>query len=128
MKKVVQDLTSGGIDWQREKWQSGLGSKFIHQGEKNAVKYADEVIVLSKGVQDYFKKTADHQMNMFEDFIGYQGSAVLDEPVQEENTTPKPPMRQKSEPPENTALPHLPEQSVNMQQSSYESDGRGMPT
>lgn len=57
MKNVVQDLTSGGIDWQREKWQSGLGSKFIHQGEKNAVKYADEVIVLSKGVQDYFKET-----------------------------------------------------------------------
>ena len=46
-------MTSGGIDWQREKWQSGLGSKFIHQGEKNAAKYADEVIVLSKGVQDY---------------------------------------------------------------------------
>ena len=41
VKNVVQDLTSGGIDWQREKWQSGLGSKFIHQGEKNAVKYAD---------------------------------------------------------------------------------------
>jgi glycosyltransferase involved in cell wall biosynthesis len=57
VKKVVQDLTSGGIDWQREKWQSGLGSKFIHQGEKNAAKYADEVIVLSKGVQDYFKET-----------------------------------------------------------------------
>ena len=57
VKNVVQDLTSGGIDWQREKWQSGLGSKFIHQGEKNAVKYADEVIVLSKGVQDYFKET-----------------------------------------------------------------------
>ena len=61
MKKVVQDLTSGGIDWQREKWQSGLGSKFIHQGEKNAVKYADEVIVLSKGVQDYFKETYDRE-------------------------------------------------------------------
>lgn len=56
MKKVVQDLTSGGIDWQREKWKSGFGSKFIHQGEKNAVKYADEIIVLSKGVQDYFSK------------------------------------------------------------------------
>ena len=38
MKNVVQDLTSGGIDWQREKWQSGPGSKFIHQGEKNAAK------------------------------------------------------------------------------------------
>ena len=36
-------MTSGGIDWQREKWQSGLGSKFIHQGEKNAAKYADEI-------------------------------------------------------------------------------------
>ena len=57
VKNVVQDLTSAGIDWQREKWQSGLGSKFIHQGEKNVAKYADEVIVLSKGVQDYFKET-----------------------------------------------------------------------
>ena len=57
VKKVVQDLTSGGIDWQREKWQSGFGSKFIRQGEKNAVKYADEIIVLSKGVQKYFMET-----------------------------------------------------------------------
>ena len=57
MKNVVQDLTSAGIDWQREKWQSGLGSKFIHQGEKNAVKYADEVIVLSKDVQKHFLET-----------------------------------------------------------------------
>ena len=54
-KRVV--VTIHGIDWQREKWQSGLGSKFIHQGEKNAAKYADEVIVLSKGVQGYFKET-----------------------------------------------------------------------
>ena len=54
-KRVV--VTIHGLDWAREKWQSGLGSKFIHQGEKNAVKYADEVIVLSKGVQDYFKET-----------------------------------------------------------------------
>ena len=52
-KRVV--VTIHGIDWQREKWQAGLGSKFIRQGEKNAVKYADEIIVLSKGVQDYFK-------------------------------------------------------------------------
>ena len=56
-KKVV--VTIHGIDWQREKWKSGFGSKFIRQGEKNAVKYADEIIVLSKGVQDYFKNTYD---------------------------------------------------------------------
>ena len=47
-------VTIHGLDWQREKWKSGFGSKFIHHGEKNAVKYADEIIVLSKGVQDYF--------------------------------------------------------------------------
>lgn len=56
-KNVV--VTIHGIDWQREKWKSGFGSKFIRQGEKNAVKYADEIIVLSKGVQDYFKNTYD---------------------------------------------------------------------
>ena len=56
-KRVI--VTIHGIDWQREKWKSGFGSKFIRQGEKNAVKYADEIIVLmlSKGVQDYFKNT-----------------------------------------------------------------------
>ena len=54
-KRVV--VTIHGIDWKREKWQSGFGSKFIRQGEKNAVKYADEIIVLSKGVQNYFNDT-----------------------------------------------------------------------
>lgn len=54
-KRVV--VTIHGIDWKREKWKSGFGSKFIRQSEKNAVKYADELIVLSKGVQDYFKNT-----------------------------------------------------------------------
>ena len=65
-------MTSGGIDWQREKWQSGLGSKFIHQGEKNAVKYADEVIVLSKGVQDYFKKTYDRETHFIPNGVNAQ--------------------------------------------------------
>lgn len=54
-KKVV--VTVHGIDWQREKWKSGFGSKFIRQGEKNAAKYADEIIVLSEGVQEYFEDT-----------------------------------------------------------------------
>ena len=54
-KRVV--VTIHGIDWQREKWKSGFASKFIRHGEKNAVKYADEIIVLSKSVHDYFKNT-----------------------------------------------------------------------
>ena len=52
-KRVI--VTVHGLDWQREKWKSGFRSKFIKQGEKNAVKYADEIIVLSKGVHDYFR-------------------------------------------------------------------------
>ena len=54
-KRVI--VTVHGIDWQREKWKSGFGSKFIRQGEKHAVKYADEIIVLSEGVQKYFMDT-----------------------------------------------------------------------
>ena len=42
----------------REKWQSeALHPSSFVGGEKNAVKYADEVIVLSKGVQEYFMET-----------------------------------------------------------------------
>lgn len=58
-KRVV--VTIHGLDWQRAKWQGGLGSKFIKAGEKNAVKYADEIIVLSKGVQEYFLKEYDRE-------------------------------------------------------------------
>ena len=54
-KRVVN--TIHGLDWDREKWRGSIASKFIRGGEKNAVKYADEIIVLSKGVQDYFKET-----------------------------------------------------------------------
>lgn len=54
-KRVI--VTIHGIDWRREKWKNGVGSKFIHLGEKSAVRYADEIIVLSKNVQNYFKKT-----------------------------------------------------------------------
>lgn len=49
--------TVHGLDWQREKWKSGFGAKYIKFGEKVLAKYADEVIVLSRGVQQYFKDT-----------------------------------------------------------------------
>ena len=53
-KKIV--VTVHGLDWQRAKW-GGLASRYIKFGEKQAVKYADEIIVLSKNVQNYFKTT-----------------------------------------------------------------------
>lgn len=52
-KKII--ATIHGLDWQRAKW-GGFATKYIKYGEKQAVKYADEIIVLSKNVQDYFKK------------------------------------------------------------------------
>lgn len=52
-KKVV--VTIHGLDWDRAKW-SGFAKWYIKQGEKNASKFADEIIVLSRGVQEYFLK------------------------------------------------------------------------
>lgn len=54
-KKCV--ATVHGLDWQREKWGKGFASKYIKFGEKCLAKYADEVIVLSRAAQDYFKET-----------------------------------------------------------------------
>lgn len=51
-KKIV--VTVHGLDWQRAKW-GGFATKVIKFGEKQAVKYADEIIVLSKNVQKYFE-------------------------------------------------------------------------
>lgn len=48
--------TIHGIDWQRGKW-GGFASKYIKFGEKVAVKYADEIIVLSEGIRKYFRDT-----------------------------------------------------------------------
>lgn len=57
-KKIV--VTIHGLDWSRSKW-GGFATKYIKHGEKCAVKYADKIIVLSKGVQDYFKETYNRE-------------------------------------------------------------------
>lgn len=46
--------TIHGLDHKRQKW-GRLASRYIMAGEKGAVKHADEIIVLSKSVQDYFQ-------------------------------------------------------------------------
>ena len=57
-KRVI--VTVHGLDHQRAKW-GRFASWFIMQGERNAVRFADEIIVLSRNVQDYFKKTYDRR-------------------------------------------------------------------
>ncbi len=48
--------TIHGLDWQRAKW-GGFATKMLRLGEKFAAKYADEVIVLSDNVREYFEQT-----------------------------------------------------------------------
>lgn len=57
-KKCI--ATIHGLDWQREKW-GGFASKYIKFGEKIAVKYADEIIVLSESAKKYFMDTYDRK-------------------------------------------------------------------
>lgn len=48
--------TIHGLDWQRAKW-GRFASMYLKFGERTAARCADEVIVLSRGVQEYFQRT-----------------------------------------------------------------------
>ena len=52
-KKVV--VTVHGLDHMRRKWGK-FASAYILQGEKAAVRHAHRIIVLSSGVQEYFRR------------------------------------------------------------------------
>jgi glycosyltransferase involved in cell wall biosynthesis len=45
-----------GLDWQRAKW-GALASRVLRAGEAAAVRHADEIIVVSRDLQDYFART-----------------------------------------------------------------------
>ena len=51
--KIV--VTCHGLDWQRNKWGK-LSSRLIRLGEKAAVRFADEIIVVSKALHSYFNQ------------------------------------------------------------------------
>lgn len=57
-KKVI--VTIHGLDWARAKW-GRFASWYIRTGEKMAVKHADEIVVLSQGVKDYFWKEYERE-------------------------------------------------------------------
>lgn len=63
--------TIHGLDWQRSKW-GGFATRFLLFGEKMAAKYADEVIVLSKSVQSYFKETYGREVHYIPNGIDKQ--------------------------------------------------------
>jgi glycosyltransferase involved in cell wall biosynthesis len=59
--KIV--VTCHGLDWQREKWNKGSKApgKLLYYGERAAVRFADEIIVVSEDLRAYFKKTYNRE-------------------------------------------------------------------
>lgn len=62
--------TIHGLDHQRAKW-GRFASAYIMLGEKCAVKYADEIIVLSKNVQEYFMDTYGRKTKFIPNGVNY---------------------------------------------------------
>ena len=92
---------------------------------KKQIKFFPDVYKdrIGKSYNDYI---AGHQMNLFEDFIGYQGSVVLDEPEQKTDTISVPiPQCEESE---NIPLSDFPEQPENVQRPGSEVIEKGMLT
>lgn len=54
--------TVHGLDWKRAKW-GNFASFILKTGEKVTARYADEVIVLSKNIQEYFCETYHRRTN-----------------------------------------------------------------
>ena len=55
-KKIV--ITNHGLDWARGKW-GGFATKYLKFGEKMSTKTANELIVLSEPISQYFKSEYD---------------------------------------------------------------------
>lgn len=78
-RKVV--VTIHGLDWQRAKW-GNFASFVIKFGERMAAKYADEIIVLSDNVKQYFAETYHREVIYIPNGIsrpGPQGQTVIGE-------------------------------------------------
>ena len=67
-KKCI--ATIHGLDHQRAKW-GRFASIYIMLGEKCAVRYADEIIVLSKNVQEYFMDTYERKTKFIPNGVNY---------------------------------------------------------
>lgn len=78
-RKIV--VTIHGLDWQRAKW-GNIASYVIKFGERMAARYADEIIVLSDNVRQYFMDTYHRQVTYIPNGISrpeMQGSSLIEE-------------------------------------------------
>ena len=70
--------TVHGLDWARAKWGK-LASWYIKTGEKMMVRYADEIIVLSQDMQDYFKNEYGRKTILIENGVTMKTDLNTDE-------------------------------------------------
>lgn len=74
-------VTVHGLDWQRAKW-GNFASSVIKFGERMAAKYADDIIVLSENVRQYFADTYHREVTYIPNGISRpapQGAALIGE-------------------------------------------------
>ena len=73
-KRVI--CTIHGLDWDREKWRGSVASKFIRGGEKNAVKYADEIIGMAS-IEEVTSEALNVQFKILKEYMYYLMKSIL---------------------------------------------------
>lgn len=88
LRNVKIVVTIHGLDWQRGKW-GGIATKMLLYGEKQAVKYADDIIVLSKNNQEYFFKQYNRKTNYIPNGIDIPNIIPADQIIKKFSIFPK---------------------------------------
>lgn len=66
-------LTVHGLDWNRARWR-GTGRNVLRLAERMAVRLADEIIVVSRELQDYYKTTWRRRTNLIYNSVDFESS------------------------------------------------------
>jgi len=69
--------TVQGIDWQRAKWQ-GLGARVLRHAERWLVRYADEIIAVSRDLEQYYRSAYGRATALIPNGIDLTADAPLD--------------------------------------------------
>src|SRR6185295_11492746 len=63
LKRIPIVWTIHGLDWQRARWK-GPGSIILKQAERSGVRFADEIIVVSNDLKEYFWRQYNRNTNL----------------------------------------------------------------
>jgi glycosyltransferase involved in cell wall biosynthesis len=63
LKRIPTVWTIHGLDWQRARWK-GAGSMILKQAERSGVRFADQIIVVSNALKEYFWRQYNRHTNL----------------------------------------------------------------